>query len=66
VWPAVFTPALTTDEQRGRAHEMAPERSRRLLLKLGPLLLGDTKKLVIGTIGRGLHSSAFQLNLSCF
>ena len=51
VWPAKFTPALTTDEQRGRAHEMAPERSRRLLLKLGPLILGDTKKLVIGTIG---------------
>lgn len=51
-WPQKFTPPLTTQEQRRRAVSPLDSRTaRRLLLKLGPLLLGERAKLVIGTIG---------------
>jgi hypothetical protein len=51
-WPERFTPALTSPEQRARAvSPLDRPHARRLLLKLGPLLLGDKEKLIIGTIG---------------
>ena len=51
-WPARFSPPLTTQAQRDRAtSSLDANNTRRMLLKLGPLLLGDRTELVIGTIG---------------
>ena len=51
-WPKKFTPATTTQAQRDRAVSIVDAKhARRLLLKLGPLLLGEREKLVVGTIG---------------
>ena len=51
-WPKKFTPAMTTQAQRDRAVSLVDEEhARRLLLKLGPVILGEREKLVIGTIG---------------